>query len=105
MARLAAWAAVIVGACLLLAPGASRLFAQPAPDRPVLLVDIKGHIGVVSFEQLKKALQRAAAEGAPALIVRINTPGGLLRSTGDMVEEILASPVPVVMYVAPEGGH
>ena len=104
-ARVAAWAALIVGACLLLAPGAARLFAQPAPERPVLLLDIKGAIGVVSAGQLTKALQRAATTGAQALIVRMDTPGGLLSSTREMIHAILASPVPVVMYVAPNGSR
>ncbi|MFZ1105017.1 MAG: nodulation protein NfeD [Hyphomicrobiaceae bacterium] len=104
-ARVAAWAALIVGACLLLAPGAARLFAQPAPERPVLLLDIKGAIGVVSAGQLTKALQRAATAGAQALIVRMDTPGGLLSSTREMIHAILASPVPVVMYVAPNGSR
>jgi membrane-bound serine protease (ClpP class) len=109
-ARLAAWAALIVGTCLLLAPGAARLLAQPtserpSSERPVLLIDINGAIGVVSAEQLTKALQRAAAAGAQALIVRMDTPGGLLSSTRDMIHAILASPVPVVMYVAPNGSR
>jgi membrane-bound serine protease (ClpP class) len=104
-ARLAAWAALIVGACLLLAPGAARLSAQPAADRPILLVEIKGAIGVVSADQLAKALQRAAASGAQALVVRMDTPGGLLSSTREMIQAILASPVPVVMYVAPNGSR
>src|SRR5262249_41408168 len=82
--RRAGWMGLILGACLLLlAPGTARLCAQPtgqpAPaDRPVLLVDIKGAIGVVSADQLAKALQRAAAAGAQALVVRMDTPGGLL---------------------------
>jgi membrane-bound serine protease (ClpP class) len=71
----------------------------------VLLVDIKGAIGVVSAEQLTKALQRAAATGAQALIVRMDTPGGLLSSTREMIQGILASPVPVIMYVAPNGSR
>jgi membrane-bound serine protease (ClpP class) len=95
----------MVGAGLLLAAGTARLFAQPAPERAVLLLDIKGAIGVVSAEQLTKALQRAAATGAQALIVRMDTPGGLLSSTRDMIHAILASPVPVVMYVAPDGSR
>jgi membrane-bound serine protease (ClpP class) len=74
-------------------------------DRPVLLVDIKGAIGVVSAGQMAKALQRAAAAGAPALVVRLDTPGGLLSSTREMIHAILASPVPVVMYVAPNGSR
>jgi membrane-bound serine protease (ClpP class) len=104
--RLAAWTALAVGACLLLlAAGAARLAAQPAADRPILLVDIKGAIGVVSAEQLAKALQRAAASGAQALVVRMDTPGGLLSSTREMIQAILNSPVPVVMYVAPDGSR
>ena len=109
--RTTAWTALVLGACLLLlaAPGATRLSAQPAgqpaSDRPVLLLDIKGAIGVVSAEQLAKALQRAAAAGAQALVVRLDTPGGLLSSTREMILAILASPVPVVMYVAPNGSR
>jgi membrane-bound serine protease (ClpP class) len=104
-ARLAAWAALVVGACVLAAASAARLTAQPAAERPVLLIDIKGAIGVASAEQLAKALHRAAAVGAQALIVRIDTPGGLLSSTRDMIHAILASPVPVIMYVAPNGSR
>jgi membrane-bound serine protease (ClpP class) len=74
-------------------------------DRSVLLVDIKGAIGVVSADQLAKALHRAAASGAQALVVRVDTPGGLLSSTREMILAILASPVPVVMYVAPNGSR
>jgi membrane-bound serine protease (ClpP class) len=107
--RCAAWTGLILGACLMLAPGAARLWAQPAADspaeRPVLLLDIKGAIGVVSAEQMAKAVQRAAATGAQALVVRMDTPGGLLSSTREMIHAILASPVPVVMYVAPNGSR
>ena len=111
--RWAAWTALILGVGLLLASGAGRPSAQPAErpaadrpvDRPVLLVDIKGAIGVVSAGQMAKALQRAAAAGAQALVVRLDTPGGLLSSTREMIHAILASPVPVVMYVAPNGSR
>jgi membrane-bound serine protease (ClpP class) len=104
--RWAAWAVLTLGACLLLLlPSLTRLSAQPAADRPVLLLEIKGAIGVVSSEQLTKALQRASAGGAHALVVRMDTPGGLLSSTREMIHAILASPVPVVMYVAPNGSR
>ena len=69
----------------------------------MLVIDIKGAIGFVSAGQLAKALERAAAQGAPAVIVRLDTPGGLLSSTREMIQAILASRVPVVMYVAPNG--
>jgi membrane-bound serine protease (ClpP class) len=105
-----AWTAFVLGACmLLLGSGPATLSAQstaePAAERLVLLLDIKGAIGVVASEQVAKALQRAAAGGAQALIVRIDTPGGLLSSTREMIQAILASPVPVVMYVAPNGSR
>ena len=71
----------------------------------MLVIDIKGAIGFVSAGQLTKALERAAAQGAPAVIVRLDTPGGLLSSTREMIQTILAARVPVVMYVAPNGAR
>jgi membrane-bound serine protease (ClpP class) len=70
-----------------------------------LLAHIKGAIGFVAANHLTRALDRAAASGAPALIVRLDTPGGLLDSTREMIHAILASRVPVVMYVAPNGSR
>ena len=78
---------------------------QSAPDRPIILIDIKGAIGFVTAGRLTKALERAAAQTSPALIVRLDTPGGLLSSTREMIQTILASRVPVVMYVAPNGAR
>jgi membrane-bound serine protease (ClpP class) len=103
--RTALWLAALVCGGLMAMAGGEWASAQPAPERAVLLLDIKGAIGFVSAEQLTKALQRAKATGAEALIVRIDTPGGLLSSTRDMIHAILASPVPVVMYVAPNGSR
>jgi membrane-bound serine protease (ClpP class) len=78
---------------------------MPHERRPVLLIDIKGAIGFVSAAHLAKALLRADAEGAPVVIVRLDTPGGLLTSTREMIQAILASSVPIVMYVAPNGSR
>jgi len=89
----------------LLAASLGDALSQQPPDRPVLLVDIKGAIGFVAVEQLAKALNRAAALDSPAVIVRLDTPGGLLTSTREMIQAILASRVPVVMYVAPNGSR
>jgi membrane-bound serine protease (ClpP class) len=90
--------------CLLDAPF-DRALGQSTRDRPVLLIDIRGAIGFVAAGQLAKALEQAAAQGSPAVIVRLDTPGGLLTSTRDMIHTILASRVPVVMYVAPSGSR
>ena len=71
----------------------------------MLLIDIKGAIGFVAAEQLAKALEHAAAQGSPAVIVRLDTPGGLLSSTREMIHTILASRIPIIMYVAPNGSR
>lgn len=92
----------LVGIWLLAAASVAQ---SPALDRPVLVVDIKGAIGFVAAEQLSKALRRAAVENAPAVVIRLDTPGGLLSSTREMIQAILASPVPVVLYVAPDGAR
>jgi membrane-bound serine protease (ClpP class) len=79
--------------------------AQQQADRQVLLIDIKGAIGFVTVEFLEKALDRAAAQHAAAVVVRLDTPGGLVSSTREMIQAILASRVPVVLYVAPNGSR
>jgi membrane-bound serine protease (ClpP class) len=99
----AAWLIALV--TVLAAVVFAEALAQPSTDRPVLVIDIKGAIGFVAVEQLTKALGRAASQGSPALIVRLDTPGGLVSSTREMIHAILASPIPVVMYVAPNGSR
>ena len=71
----------------------------------MLLIDIRGAIGFVAAGQLAKALEQAAATGPPAVIVRLDTPGGLLTSTREMIHTILASRIPIIMYVAPNGSR
>src|SRR5262245_26451367 len=82
-----AWVAFLLCICVAAVPlgGAA---GQSAPERPVLVIDIKGAIGFVSAGQLTKALERAAAQGSPALVVRLDTPGGLLSSTREMIQTI-----------------
>jgi membrane-bound serine protease (ClpP class) len=59
----------------------------------------------MSEEILVRALHNAASDHAAALIVELNTPGGLLDTTRSMVREIGESPVPVVIYIAPSGAR
>ncbi len=79
--------------------------AQDRTPRPALLLDLKGVITFVAAAQLTKALERAEAENAELLIVRLDTPGGLLSSTRDMIRAMLASHTPIVVYVAPNGAR
>jgi membrane-bound serine protease (ClpP class) len=73
--------------------------------RLVLLADVEGVIGPATAHHVAEAVEEAQARGAEALVLRVNTPGGLSTSTRDIVEQILASRAPVVGWVAPSGGH
>src|SRR5262245_6913209 len=81
---------------------------DPAPAAaapPVAMVDIDGAITPVTARLLTAAIDRAKAEQAQALIVRLNTPGGLERSMRSMAQTILNSEIPVIVYVAPTGAR
>lgn len=94
---------------LLLVVGGVALAQTPtAPDRPrtkVLVVDVTGVIGVATTLHIQKAVEQARNENAEVLILRIDTPGGLVSSTREIVQAILGSQVPVVGFVAPSGAH
>ena len=69
------------------------------------LVDIDGIIQPGTARFLARAIDKAAEDRARLLIVTLDTPGGLFESTRDMVESILSSSIPVVVYVAPSGAQ
>ena len=68
-------------------------------------VDVDGMIHPVTAEIVASAISEAQREHASVLIVRLNTPGGLMDAMRETIEEILAAPMPVVTYVAPSGGR
>ncbi|MGH3045958.1 MAG: NfeD family protein [Gaiellaceae bacterium] len=72
---------------------------------PVTVVELDGAIDKVSARFLERALDEAEDRNSPIVVVRINTPGGVLDATRDMVGDIFGSTVPVVSYVAPEGAQ
>jgi membrane-bound serine protease (ClpP class) len=75
--------------------------AQPA----AVILDIKGGIGPAASDYVRRGIEDAAKTGAPLIILRIDTPGGLDSSMRDIVKAILAAPLPVVGYVAPSGAR
>lgn len=100
---------IFLGALVLAAmacwPGLPSL-AQPAAARPlVVLLPLRDTIQPVSAAYLARGLDDAAREHAQAVLVELDTPGGLLDSTRAMVGSIEHSPVPVIVYVAPSGSR
>jgi membrane-bound serine protease (ClpP class) len=74
-------------------------------EHPVTVIELHGPIDKVSARFLERALGEAEDENAAVAIIRIDTPGGVLDATRDMVGDIFGSRVPVVSYVAPEGAQ
>ena len=68
-------------------------------------IKIDGSINPASAAFIKRAIDKAKDEKAECLIIHLNTPGGLLKSTRVIVTDILESSVPVVVYVSPQGAH
>ncbi len=80
------------------------VFAYAA--RPVVVVlRLDDTIQPIAEDYFNRALDHAADIKADALLIELNTPGGLLSTTRNMVGRIGASPVPVIVYVAPEGAR
>ena len=76
-----------------------------AQSRHAAVIDLEGPIDAISAGYLGRAIDAAAEDGAHVIVVLLDTPGGRLDSTRDMVEDIIASEVPVVVYVSPPGAQ
>ncbi len=92
-------AIALLGLLLLLAP------AAPGAGTEAVVVDIDTDINPVTAEFVKRVVEEAVAGGAPAVVLRINTPGGRLDSTREITKAILSSEVPVVGFVHPPGSQ
>jgi membrane-bound serine protease (ClpP class) len=92
---------IVAGAWALLAFAAAPRAAAPI----VISANIDGMIHPVTTEIVSSALAEAKREGAVAVILRLNTPGGLMDAMRETIAQIVASPIPVITYVAPSGGR
>lgn len=68
-------------------------------------MEIDGSINPLISAFVHKGIEKAKTDKADCLIIHLNTPGGLLKSTRVIVSDILSSSIPVVVYVSPEGAH
>lgn len=97
---------LLVALGVVLTAGAVAQAGQaPAADPRVLVTEVRTTITPVVADQVEDGLARAAGGGFTAYVIELDTPGGLVTSTRDIVEDVLASPVPVVVYVSPHGAR
>lgn len=69
------------------------------------VITVESAINPSSADYIRRSISDAREAGAIALIVRLNTPGGLLKSTRSIVSDILEAPLPVIVYVSPPGAQ
>ena len=74
-------------------------------DGNAVLLDLEGALGVATAEYIITGIEDAQADGANVIIIRMDTPGGLVEPMRGIVQAILASDVPVVTYVSPGGAR
>jgi len=110
---LPAWAGIALASIALALAAGGTADAKPRPDGPksgasagaILVVRLDGPVSPVTAEAVGSALTRAEQAGDAALVVEIDTPGGLETSMRDIVKRFLSSRVPVITWVTPSGAR
>src|ERR1700677_2620571 len=78
---------------------------RPASAGMIAQLTLDGPIGPAAAEYFDEASKRAMADGAAAIVLRLDTPGGLLDSMRQIIAQMLACKIPVLVYVAPDGAR
>lgn len=91
----------IASGCLLIG---SYAFSE-TQKKDVMVITVNGVINPVSSEYISKNIKKANAQKIEALVIELDTPGGLDTSMRSIIKEIIASEVPVIVYVSPSGAR
>ena len=97
------WWALLLFGIVCAAVSAGGAAPEPGTGSHVNLIVIDGGINPAVNDYIRESIQRAHQGNARALIIQLDTPGGLLSSTRSIVKEMLGAPLPVIVYVAPSG--
>ena len=71
----------------------------------IVRIVVNDTIQPITAEYISRGIDRAVRTNAQAVLIEMNTPGGLVSSTREIIDRITSSPVPVIVYVTPTGGH
>jgi membrane-bound serine protease (ClpP class) len=76
-----------------------------AQSQTIQVISVDATINPATADYISSSITRATEENAECLVIRLNTPGGLLKSTREIVSSLLTARIPVVIYVSPAGGQ
>src|SRR3989449_1199944 len=96
---------ILLSGCLLLSASAGFGKSEAGAPGAVYVGTYEGVINPVTAEYFNRILTDAQEAGAAAVVLRLDTPGGLDTSMRLIIKDITASPIPVIVYVAPSGGR
>lgn len=95
-----------MGAALALLGGAAAAAPAPGAGPPTVdVIQVTGIIGPATARYVLRGLREAERQGAEALLIELDTPGGLMKSMDDITKAMINSPVPTIVYVYPSGGR
>lgn len=96
-----------VGSAFVLQDTAEQVPDQTEPGAPgsVSIISVSGTIGPTTTQYIRRGLQTSRERGDELLVIELDTPGGLLTSTQNIVQELLGSSHPTAVYVSPEGAN
>jgi membrane-bound serine protease (ClpP class) len=96
---------VVLAVVLLLLLAASFVSGVRAKTGAIEVITIKGTVNPVLVDYVTRGIQKAEETGAQALVIRIDTPGGLDSAMRDIIQAMINARVPVVVYVSPQGAR